>query len=139
MIRCKNGRLYTGITTDVERRFEEHKSNDKKGSKYLRGKAPLILVMRKKIGDKSMALKIEAKVKRLSKIKKELLIDGKIKIREMMRGNEASGCEKDCDQGKLWGETGRSIKDRLRGKKSRSKYTEKGKRCFLRCFFQKIR
>ncbi len=83
MIRCKEGRLYTGITTDVERRCEEHKSYNKKGSKYLRGKAPLKLVMRKKIGDKSMALKIEARVKRLSKIKKELLIDGKIKIREI--------------------------------------------------------
>ena len=83
MIRCKSGRLYTGITTDVERRFAEHKSNGKKGSKYLRGKAPLTLVMQKKIGNKSMALKIEEKVKNLSKIKKEMLIDGKIKIREI--------------------------------------------------------
>ena len=80
MIRCKHGRLYTGITTDVERRFEEHKSSNKKGSKYLRGKAPLRLVMKKKIGNKSLALKIEAKVKRLSKIKKELLVEGKIRI-----------------------------------------------------------
>ena len=83
LIRCKNGRLYTGITTDVERRFEEHKRNGKKGSKYLRGKAPLTLVMQKKIGNKSMALKIEEKVKNLSKVKKEMLIDGKIKIREI--------------------------------------------------------
>jgi len=36
LIRCRNGRLYTGITTDVERRFEEHRSGKKKGSKYLR-------------------------------------------------------------------------------------------------------
>ena len=71
LIRCKNGKLYTGITTDVERRFAEHKSNDKRGSKYLRGKAPLTLVMKKKIGSKSMVLKIEAKVKKLSKIKKK--------------------------------------------------------------------
>ena len=83
LIRCRNGRLYTGITTDVERRFAEHKSNDKKGSKYLRGKAPLTLVMQKKIGNKSMALKIEEKVKNLSKIKKEMSVDGKIKIREI--------------------------------------------------------
>ncbi len=83
LIRCKQGRLYTGITTDVERRFAEHAGNDKKGSKYLKGKAPLSLVMKKRIGSRSMALKIEAKVKRLSKIKKEMLIDGKIKIREI--------------------------------------------------------
>ena len=85
MIRCKRGRLYTGITTDVERRFEEHKSHDKKGSKYLRGKAPLKLVMKKKIGDKSLALKIEAKVKKLTKIKKELLVDGKIRIKDIKK------------------------------------------------------
>ena len=85
LIRCRNGRLYTGITTDVERRFEEHESGDKKGSKYLRGKAPLTLVMKKKVGDRSMALKIEAKVKKLPKTKKELLVGGKIKIREIKK------------------------------------------------------
>ncbi|HHT9138037.1 MAG TPA: GIY-YIG nuclease family protein, partial [Candidatus Wunengus sp. YC60] len=80
VIRCKYGRLYTGITTDVERRFAEHKSNDKKGAKCLRGKAPLTLVMKKKIGSKSMALKMEAKVKKLSKVKKEMFVEGKIQI-----------------------------------------------------------
>ena len=85
MIRCRNGRLYTGITTDVERRFGEHESGKKKGSKCLRGKAPLTLVMKKKVGSRSMALKIEAKVKKLPKIKKELLIDDKIKIREIKK------------------------------------------------------
>lgn len=85
LIRCRHGRLYTGITTDVLRRFEEHKSHDKKGSKYLRGKSPLKLVMKKRIGNKSLALKIEAKVKKLSKIKKELLVDGKIKIGDIKR------------------------------------------------------
>ncbi len=85
LIRCKNSRLYTGITTDVERRFGEHESGDKKGSKYLRGKKPLTLVLRKKVGDRSMALKIEAKVKKMSKIKKELLVDGKIKIKEIKK------------------------------------------------------
>ncbi len=85
MIRCRNGRLYTGITTDVERRFEEHKSGERKGSKYLRGKAPLKLVMKKRVGDRSMALKIEAKVKKLPKAKKESLVEGKIKIREIKR------------------------------------------------------
>ncbi len=85
LIRCRHGRLYTGITTDVLRRFEEHKSHDKKGSKYLRGKSPLKLVMKKRIGDKSLALKIEAEVKKLSKAKKELLVDGKIKIGDIKR------------------------------------------------------
>jgi len=85
LIRCRNGRLYTGITTDVERRFGEHESGDKKGSKYLRGKTPLTLVLKKRVGDKSVALKIEAKVKKMPKTKKELLVDGKIKIREIKK------------------------------------------------------
>jgi len=41
--------------------------------------------MKKKVGSRSMALKIEAKVKKLPKIKKELLVDDKIKIREIKR------------------------------------------------------
>jgi len=82
--------LYTGITTDVERRFGEHESGDKKGSKYLRGKTPLTLVLKKRVGDKSMALKIEAKVKKMPKTKKELLVDGKIKIREIKKDISSS-------------------------------------------------
>ena len=39
--------------------------------------------MKKKIGNKSLALKIEAKVKKLSKVEKELLVDGKIRIRDL--------------------------------------------------------
>jgi len=43
------------------------------------------LVLKKRVGDRSMALKIEAKVKKLPKTKKELLVDGKIKIREIKK------------------------------------------------------
>ncbi len=84
LIRCKDGSLYTGITTDVKRRFEEQKGGSR-GSKYLRGKAPLELVLKKKIGDKGLALKVEDRVKKLTKIKKELLVEGKIGIREIKR------------------------------------------------------
>ena len=72
IVRCRNGSLYTGIATDVERRFTEHQAN--KGSKYLRGRGPLKLVFTKQIGKKELALKIERLVKRLPKLKKEKLI-----------------------------------------------------------------
>jgi putative endonuclease len=72
IVRCRNGSLYTGIATDVERRFAEHQAN--KGSKYLRGRGPLKLVFTKQIGKKELALKIERLVKRLPKLKKEKLI-----------------------------------------------------------------
>lgn len=68
----------------MKRRFEEHKGCSR-GSKYLRGKAPLELVLKRKIGDKGLALKVEDRVKKLTKIKKELLVEGKIGIREIKR------------------------------------------------------
>ncbi|MDQ6973135.1 MAG: GIY-YIG nuclease family protein, partial [Mariprofundaceae bacterium] len=58
MIRCRNGHLYTGISTDVERRLSEHRTG--KGAKYLRGKDPLELVLQQRIGSHSDALKAEA-------------------------------------------------------------------------------
>ncbi len=72
MIRCNGGFLYTGITTDVSRRFAQHQAG--KGAKYLRGKAPLELVFQKLIGSRSDALKLEAKVKKWAKTDKEHII-----------------------------------------------------------------
>ncbi|MDQ6958810.1 MAG: GIY-YIG nuclease family protein [Mariprofundaceae bacterium] len=73
LIRCKDGALYTGITTDVDRRFAEHQSG--KGAKYLRGKASLTLAFQQKIGSRSAALKAEASIKKLSKADKETIIN----------------------------------------------------------------
>jgi len=72
LIRCKNGQLYTGITTDVQRRLAEHQSS--KGAKYLRGRGPLQLVFQQKVGSRSDALKMEAAIKKLPKPAKEEFI-----------------------------------------------------------------
>jgi len=72
LIRCAGGQLYTGITTDVDRRLAEHESG--KGSKFLRGKSPLTLVFSQSVGSHSDALKAEIAVKRMSKAAKEKLI-----------------------------------------------------------------
>lgn len=74
MLRCHDDTLYTGISNDVTRRFEKHRKMGKQGSKYLRGRGPLELVFQKKIGSKSLALKIEQKIKKLSKSQKEIII-----------------------------------------------------------------
>ena len=76
MVRCRDGSLYTGITTDVRRRLAEHRENGNAGAKYLRGRGPLTLVLQKSIGSRSMALSVERKVKKLPKIKKEELLQG---------------------------------------------------------------
>jgi len=72
MIRCRDGQLYTGITTDVDRRLSEHASG--KGAKFLRGKAPLELVFKQGVGSRSDALKAEAAIKKLTREGKEELV-----------------------------------------------------------------
>jgi len=74
LVRCHDGSLYTGIATDVARRFAEHQENRGTGAKYLRGRGPLMLVFQKKLGGRSLALGVESKVKKLPKERKEELI-----------------------------------------------------------------
>lgn len=85
LIRCHDGSLYTGITTDVARRFAEHQGNKSTGAKYLRGREPLVLVFQKKLGSRSLALGVESKVKKLSKAKKEELIRANKSIDDIIK------------------------------------------------------
>lgn len=74
MVRCKDGSLYTGITTNIQKRLEQHNSQDGTGAKYLRGKVPCTLVYQEHAGDKSTASKREAAIKKMSKQAKESLL-----------------------------------------------------------------
>ena len=64
VVQCRDGSLYTGIATDVERRVDEHR-HTAKGAKYLRGKGPLTVVYQQEIGDRSLALRVESRIKRM--------------------------------------------------------------------------
>ena len=64
LVRCRDGSLYTGIATDVDRRLKEHQDTPR-GAKFLRGKGPLELVFRREVGDRSVASRIEHAIKRL--------------------------------------------------------------------------
>ena len=72
MIHCTDGSLYTGISTDVERRYIEH--TDQKGAKYFRGRKPRELVYQESGHDRSSASKRESDIKKLSRADKVLLI-----------------------------------------------------------------
>lgn len=72
ILRCGDGSLYTGITVDVEKRLEAHRSG--KGAKYTRGRGPLELVYRESCADHSAALRRERAIKALSKEEKLALI-----------------------------------------------------------------
>ncbi|WP_350028293.1 GIY-YIG nuclease family protein [Larsenimonas salina] len=68
MLQTRRGTLYTGITTDVERRCAEHEAG--RGAKALRGKGPLVLMHWEWVGDHGKALRLEASIKRLSALEK---------------------------------------------------------------------
>ena len=73
ILRCRDDTLYTGITTDVEKRFEAHQTG--RGAKYTRGRGPLQLVYRETCGDHSAALKRELEMKKLPREQKQRLIE----------------------------------------------------------------
>ena len=75
IIRCKENSLYTGITNDLERRFEEHFSKSEKCAKYTYVHSAIKLEIAWQSSNKSEASKLEYHIKRLSKIQKENLIN----------------------------------------------------------------
>lgn len=73
IIETECGRLYTGVTTDLERRFNEHQTS-KKGAKFFRGAVPSKVVYSESELSRSEALKREAAIKKLSKKEKLRLV-----------------------------------------------------------------
>ena len=72
LLLCKDKTIYTGITTDVERRFSEHKAG--KGGHYTRAKGVKRLLYQESHPDRSCASKREAEIKRWDRKKKLALI-----------------------------------------------------------------
>lgn len=86
VLRCNDGSLYTGITTDLERRLREHTStgSNSRGAKYLRGKQPLTLVFTIELENQSEARRMEYIVKQLSKTEKEALVSSELNWQELV-------------------------------------------------------
>ena len=74
VIRTVDGCLYAGIATDVRRRYQEHATGGSKAARFLRAKPPQALVLKRRIGSRSLALKVECRFKRLPQRDKEALI-----------------------------------------------------------------
>lgn len=83
LIRTQRGSLYCGVTLDVKRRFAEHQAGGQRCARALRGKGPLELAFYQKVGDQSYALRMEYKVKQLSKAQKEALVTGQKQLEEL--------------------------------------------------------
>ena len=84
IIKTRLDTLYTGVTTDVERRFKEHSGANKRGARYLKGKGPLELMWHQAIGSQSMALMLEYRVKQLNKRQKLQIISGQLSVSSLI-------------------------------------------------------
>lgn len=74
ILECGDGTLYTGISDDVQRRLQMHRSG--KGAKYTRGRLPLELRYQENCGTYSEALRREAQIKKMKRSEKLLLMGG---------------------------------------------------------------
>ena len=73
ILKCSDGTYYTGITNNIVNRLDKH--NLGKGAKYTRGRLPVVLMYVNKCQNKSEALKKEIKIKKMTKVNKNKLID----------------------------------------------------------------
>lgn len=73
ILKCNDNSLYTGWTNDITHRLKMH--NEGKGAKYTRGRGPVELVYLEEFETKQEAMSREAKIKRLSRKEKLLLIE----------------------------------------------------------------
>lgn len=69
LLQCADQTIYTGVTTDLERRIEEHNSS-KLGAKYTRGRRPVKLIYSTEVETRSEALKEEYRIKQLPREEK---------------------------------------------------------------------
>jgi len=76
--------LYTGVTTDVERRYREHLQGGARCAKALRGCRHLELVFRAHIGDKARAHSLERRFKHLSRARRQAVIAGRIALADAL-------------------------------------------------------
>ena len=74
VLRDETNSLYTGITTDVNRRLSEHRGSGRQGAKYSRLRKRFDLVYSCELGSRSLASRVEYRLKRLPKSEKERVV-----------------------------------------------------------------
>ncbi len=84
LLRNERSSLYTGITTDLSRRLDEHRGKSGRGAKFTRGCKSLVLVYDCALDSHSLALQAELRVKKLSKTRKEALVASRPDSRRLL-------------------------------------------------------
>ena len=84
MLRCADNSLYTGITTDIARRLDEHTQKKIKGAKYTHSRTVLSVAAAWQTDGRSGASRLEAFLKKLPKNKKEALVCSPENLKEFL-------------------------------------------------------
>lgn len=82
MLRCAGDRIYTGYAVDVAARFEQHRSG--KGAKFTKAFPPECVLKTFELESKEYALRLEARIKMLSRVEKESLAAGDVELTEKL-------------------------------------------------------
>jgi len=77
ILKCNDETLYTGITTDLDRRVKEHNSDNQLGAKYTKARRPVTLSYSEPYDNRSQASQREYQIKKYSRAKKLRLVDNK--------------------------------------------------------------
>ena len=75
LLRCADGSLYAGITTDLRRRYREHREGGNKGAKYTRAHPPAGYAGAWRAPDRAVAARLEYRLKKLGHADKEAVVD----------------------------------------------------------------
>lgn len=74
IVRCADDTLYTGITTDLKRRIDEHNNDNTKGARYTKPRRPVKLVFQETFDSRASASQREYEIKQLNRIQKISMI-----------------------------------------------------------------
>lgn len=84
MLRCKDNSIYTGMTSDLERRFKEHISKEEKCAKYTLNHTAVNIEMAWESETRSQASKLEYYIKTLTKVQKEKIIKNPAELNTLL-------------------------------------------------------
>jgi putative endonuclease len=84
LLRNERNALYTGVTTNLPKRLHAHKNKLARGAKFTKACKSLELVYHCEVGPRTLALKIEARIKRLKKSQKNVLVSSNLSLNQLL-------------------------------------------------------
>jgi putative endonuclease len=88
VVECSDGTFYTGVTTDVERRINEHNEDDRLASRYVRGRRPVRLYWHSVPSQKAEAYRLERQIKQMSHEEKTHIAENMVELGGMNENSQ---------------------------------------------------